>query len=609
MGRLLRVLTISLAGALMLAHGAAQAAAQRPPMVSGERISLDLKGVDIIDVLKLLSQKGGINFVAGRNVSGRVTIFAKDVEVWDAFQRIVEANDLAYEVNGDMVNVIAARDYELTYGRKFQEPTQTKVIPLQYAKVLQVATVLNQIKSTVGKVVADEASNTLIVSDLPERIDEIQVMLEELDRPTKTKVFTLDYADVEKLQDKILEMLTPVGIFSHDARTNKIIVTDLPEIVENVGEMLTAFDTPDPQVLIDARILSVQLTNDMSLGIDWQNVLSGIDAQARGNFRVLSDIIGESATQQGAAISVATTPETDTQIVIQALKTVGNTRTLSNPRIMVSNREEAKILIGTKQAVVSVTTTVPSTGTVVTSPEIQYVDVGTKLFVTPTVKTDGNVMLKVRPEVSTATIETFADNRIPIVTTTEAETNVLVQTGKTLIIGGLIDESDQKTKNMFPGIGELPIIGWPFRSTDDNFSKTELVVFLTPEVVRPDGSKKDLADFEREQQTSEEEIRRNPVPQAYGELVRDMLHEHIYNEFYETGLSMGTVELSFVIGNTGRLLSVEDISSPDGDSYVQAARIALAEAQPFPSFPPDALADEVRFRIAVDYEPQTASSP
>ncbi len=605
MGRLTRVLCLSLMVVVSIVSGSAAAAmSKRPPMVLGERISLDLKGVDIIDVLKLLSQKGGINFVAGRNVSGRVTIFAKDVEVWEAFERIVSANDLAYEVNGDMVNVIAARDYELSYGRKFQEPTETKVIPLKYAKVLQVATVLNQIKSTVGKVVADEASNTLIVSDLPDRIKDIEGMLKELDRETQTKVFEVDYSDVEKLQDKVLEMLTPIGVFSHDVRTNKILITDLPEVVSRVSEMLVAFDTPDPQVSIDARILSVQLSNDLSLGIDWQNVLSGIDAQSRTSFRVLSDIIGDTATQKGAALSLITSPVSDTTLVIEALRTKGDTRTLSNPRIMVSNNEEAKILVGTKQAVVSVTTTVPSTGTVVTSPEIQYVDVGTKLFVTPTVKTDGNVMLKVRPEVSTAVIETFADNRIPIVTTTEAETNVLIQTGKTLIIGGLISESKSKTRTMFPGLGEIPIIGWPFRGVSDTFAKTELVVFLTPDVIEPNGDVRTMADFDREQMSTEEEIHRNPVPASYGELIRDVLQEHIYTEFYETGLGMGAVDLSFVIGSNGKLLSVDDISSPDGDSYVQAARIALAEAQPFPSFPQDALAKEVRFRIAVDYEPQ-----
>ena len=143
------------------------------PLRTGQRISLDLKGVDILDVLKLLSQKSGLNFIAGRNVSGRVTIFVNDVDVWEAFELIIGANDLAYERRGDIVTVMMARDYELIYGEKFQERKQSLVVSLKYAKVAQVATVLNQIKSSVGRVVADEATNTLIVSDVPTQLEEM----------------------------------------------------------------------------------------------------------------------------------------------------------------------------------------------------------------------------------------------------------------------------------------------------------------------------------------------------------------------------------------------------------------------------------------------------
>ena len=111
---------------------------------TSQRISLDLKGVDILDVLKLFSQKSGLNFIAGRNVSGRVTIFVKDVEVWDAFDLIIGANDLAYEHHGDIVTVMMARDYELLFGEKFQERKSNLVHRLRYAKSAQVATVLNQ---------------------------------------------------------------------------------------------------------------------------------------------------------------------------------------------------------------------------------------------------------------------------------------------------------------------------------------------------------------------------------------------------------------------------------------------------------------------------------
>ncbi|MBI4004204.1 MAG: hypothetical protein HY353_04200, partial [Candidatus Omnitrophica bacterium] len=161
---------------------------------ASQRISLDLKGVDILDVLKLLSQKSGINFIAGRNVTGKVTIFANDVNVWEAFELIIGANDLAYERQGDLVTVMMARDYELLFGQKFQERTKSLTRTLQYAKVTQAATVLNQLKSSVGRVVADEGSNTLVVSDVPSRLAEMEALLKDLDRPTLTRIYNLNYA-------------------------------------------------------------------------------------------------------------------------------------------------------------------------------------------------------------------------------------------------------------------------------------------------------------------------------------------------------------------------------------------------------------------------------
>ena len=228
--------------------GAAQAQSQPPqassPLPASQRISLDLKGVDILDVLKLLSQKTGLNFVAGRNVSGRVTIFVNDVDVWDAFELIIGANDLAYERHGSIVTVMMARDYELIYGEKFQERKQSLVVPLKYAKVAQAATVLNQVKSSVGRVVADEGSNTLVVNDVPTTLAQMKELLKQLDRPTATRVYNLNYADAEKLKDKVQALLSPVGTFTFDARTNKAIVSDLPEILAKVDQVIRPSTSP-----------------------------------------------------------------------------------------------------------------------------------------------------------------------------------------------------------------------------------------------------------------------------------------------------------------------------------------------------------------------------
>ena len=568
------------------------------PLKTSQRISLDLKGVDILDVLKLLSQKSGLNFVAGRNVSGRVTIFVNNVDVWEAFELIVSANDLAYERHGDIVTVMMARDYELMFGQKFQERTQSAVHALRYAKVVQVATVLNQLKSAVGRVVSDETTNTLILTDVPDRLKEMEALLTQLDRPTETRVYTLNYTEAEKLKEKLQPLLSPVGTFTFDARTNKAVVSDLLEVLVKTDQVVRAFDLPDGQVLIEAKILKVELTDEMDVGIDWQQVLGGIDVSTRSNFRVLSDIVGGTAT--GGAIKLLT-GSGNTQIIIEALKKLTRIETLSNPRIMVSNNQEAKILVGTKEAVVTVTTTVPATGSTVSSPEIQYVDVGTKLYVTPNIKRDGFIQMKIRPEVSTSKVETFQTNRIPIVTSTEAETSVLVKSGVTLIIGGLIETKDSKSKNQVPMLGNIPFLGAVFRGSTDIKSKTELVVFLTPEIIMPDGTR--YAPPTADEQAADASGTPMPVPAAYRQAVRQRLQASLTKAFRAASLEKGSVIVTFVLRHDGQLLGEPEVTSPEGDRFILAAQKAVVEGQPFPSFPAGSQATEVRFRLAVEYVP------
>jgi len=602
--RLFGLVVFSCVSVILSAEVLAQApATSGAARQTGSRISLDLKGVDILDVLKLLSQKSGFNFVAGRNVSGKVTIFATDVDVWDAFELIIAANDLAYEQRGNIVTVMMARDYELLYGEKFQERTENLTIPLKYAKVAQVATVLNQLKSSIGRVVADEGSNTLVLSDIPGRLTQMQEILTQLDRPSETRVYTLSYTEAEKLKEKVQELLSPVGTFTFDARTNTAVVTDFPESLTKVDQLIEAFDVPDGEVLIEAKIVKVELTNEMDLGVDWQQVFAGIDAKTRMNFRVLSDIVGGTAT--GVALKYVMAPRGNTEAIIEALKKITKTETLANPRIMVSNNQEAKILVGTKEAVVTVTTTVPATGATVSAPSVQYVDVGTKLFVTPNIKRDGHIQLKVRPEVSTSKVEVFQSNRIPIVSTTEAETNVLVKSGTTLIIGGLIETKHDRSENRMPILGDIPILGLPFRGSTDIKKKTELVVFITPQIILPDGKSfvAPTGSEEPSEASLPEVVLQEPVPPAYRQAVRQQLQKYLVAQFHAHQLAAGSVVVSFVLSHDGEVVGEPKITSPQGEAFIEAAHTALEQAQPFPPFPEGAQASEVRFRLAAEYAP------
>ncbi len=609
-GSLIRVALCVTGGSSLWAQPQTPAGTQAPApdnLVAGQTITLDLKGVDILDVLKLLSKQSGLNFVAGHNVAGRVTIFAKEVDVWEAFERIVEANELAYERQGDLINVMTATDYEQLFGEKFNERRKKLVIPLKYAKANQMLIVLNQLKSSLGQVVVDETTNTVVIHEVPTRIDEMKKLVAQLDRPTQTRIYHLNYAEAEKLREKLQDFLTPgIGMMSFDPRTNKAVVTDLQDVLPKIDQIIHAFDEREGEVLIDSKLVKVELSNDESFGVDWQQVFAGVDTKTRTNFRVLSDIVDVASTATpgtGGALKYLSAPTGNTQVIVEALRKFGKVETVSNPRITVSNGQEAKILVGTKEAFVTVTTTIPTTGSVVSSPEVQFVDVGTKLFVTPFVKRDGHIQMKIRPEVSTAKIETFQSNRIPIVSTTEAETNVLVKSGTTLIIGGLIEKKVDHTQSQLPILGDIPVIGSVFRSRVESTKKSELVVFLTPQVISTNGERMTRFQTEQVVERIADPHEEEPIPKAYQAQLRQLLEQRLRERLKRLAAGSGTITVSLVLSANGQLVGRPQLSSPQGKMFTEIAQSAL-ESMTFPPFPEGTKATEVQFRFAVDYKQQ-----
>jgi Flp pilus assembly secretin CpaC len=176
----------------------------------------------------------------------------------------------------------------------------------------------------------------------------------------------------------------------------------------------------------------------------------------------------------------------------------------------------------------------------------------------------------------------------------------------TLIIGGLIDSKDTRTESGLPVLSDIPVLGRAFRGSASTKTKTELVVFLTPQIIMADGSH--FAFPEKPSRVADqalpEVILRDPVPGAYRQTVRRHLEEHLASKFRMDQLPLGSVVVSFVLGRDGRLAGDPDVASPEGEAFVRAATAALLQAQPFPSFPSEAEAERVRFRLAVEYTPQ-----
>jgi len=473
------------------AAGILQPGQEPSPLSQGQKkphtISLDIKGMDIVDVLKLISKEGDIDIIAGKNVAGKVSMFLKDVDVWDAFEIIVVANGLAYDKKGEIVNVMNARDYEVMHGKAFDDKKILKTYKLQYADAEKLSASLAQIKSPLGKVLVDEASNSLIVLDVPDAIADIERVIRETDtmtEPLQTKVFELNYAESGKITEKLQEILTKErGIIKTDERSNKLVVIDYPSKLSQIEQIIDAFDEKTRQVLIEAKIVQVTLSDAYKMGIDWKYIASqDVTLTAFDVSRALN-------TQGGQLVAGTATPVAteDYRLIFDMLKTFGDVKTLSTPRITATDGQEARILVGSKEVYVS-DTVVQGDTTQTIAENINFVDVGVKLYVTPTINNDGFIAMKIRPEVSSTDSEfTKQDGtKIPIVSTSEAETSVIIKDGVTIVMGGLM--KDERTKNVYklPLIGEVPFLGALFRRTEDTSTKTELVIFLTPHIISGD---------------------------------------------------------------------------------------------------------------------------
>lgn len=580
-------------------------------------ITLDIKGMDIVDVLKMFSARFDMNIVVGKNVTGRVTLFLKDVDVWDAFELVLSSNDLAYEKKGDIINVMTQRDYELEYGERYQDKKQAEIIRLKFAKAEDVARSLNLIKTTLGKVIVDDTSNTIALIDTPEKIADMQDFIARTDIPLETKIFDLNYATAEKLSPKLLEIVTKgLGTVRIDERTNKVVVTDYPDKLREIEKIIAAFDERTPQVLIDAQIIQITPSDLYQMGVDW-------------NFWIDKNFDLRAALPVGTAnrLFIGTTAAApagrgDFKSVIDLLRTIGDTKVLSSPRIMALNNQEAKIHVGTKDAYITSTTSQAGTGTAITSQSVNFVDVGIQLRVTPTINKDGFVTMKIKPEVSDASrTDITSENQItqvPIVSTSEAETTVAVKDGVTIIIGGLSKDKRDKTVKKIPFLGDIPFLGALFRSASDNLTKSDLIILLTPHIFTGEKSFTEVSQLKPQDGVVVNMVNGDIVneriltgvskPVISQPAARINYPELIINKIKNASLvnppkgEKGKVEISFILAKDGTLKGEPMVLSSSNPNLNNIAIESIKRVAPFAPFSDSSAQNELTFTTTLAYE-------
>ena len=451
-----------------------------------ETLSLDLRGIELTELFKVLSKKLNKNIIPSRNVVGRVNLFLNDVKYEDVLDIIMISQGLAYqEQTNNVIIVLTSSEYEALYGKKFDEKRKIHTLKLMNAQPKTVFSALSSLKSNVGEIIVDEVTGTLILIDIPEKLKVMEDALKTLDAPTITEAFELQYAKVEEIEDDISDLVTEgSGRVLIDERTNTVIVTDLPGNMSTIRRTISMLDQETRQVFIEAEIIEITLSDDFAYGIEWEKIMNNPSFWGTA---LTGSFAGSGLATSFARVTLGTLDEHGFAATLNFLNTLGDTKILSQPRISVTNNEEASIHVGRREAIVTGTTSQSGDSTIV-SDSVEFIDIGIKLTLVPTINRDGFVTLKIKPEISsvTETVTTGAEDEprsiIPIITTSEAETTVKIKDGVMIMIAGLKQNDTRTTTAGIPYLSKIPILGNIFSNRTSDKSQTEIIIFLTPHI-------------------------------------------------------------------------------------------------------------------------------
>jgi len=448
-------------------------------------ISLDLRGIDITEFFKVLSKNLDINIIPSKSVAGRINLFLNNINYEDALEVVILSQGLAYEKKGDnIMMVMTAAEYKTLYGEEFNDKKDFVTVKLESAQPKLVFNALGNLSSSVGKIIVDEATGTILLIDTPEKLELMLSVIRDLDAPVATEIFELQYAKAADVKANVTSLVTSgAGSVLTDERSNTLIVSDLPGNMNRIKQAIILLDQETKQIFLEVEILEITLEDQLQSGVNWNQIMSNnfYDWLLAGSFQ----------TALGATLVGTFTSRSPKGIDIEFLNTIANTRILSRPRLAVTNNEEATLLVGTREAYVTGTTSQSGDSTI-TSDTVEFVDVGVKLTVVPTINRDRFITMKIKPEISsvartlTTGDEDAPRSQIPIVTTSEAETTVKVKDGATIMIAGLRQNSDALDIDGLPYMSRIPFMDFFFTRRDHDKDQTEIIIFITPYIIRGD---------------------------------------------------------------------------------------------------------------------------
>jgi len=420
---------------------------ERPFRPENNPITIDFKGTDIQNVFRFLAEINDLNVVMGDDVSGTVTLRLKDVPWKQVMDIVLRTHQLGMERQGNVVR-IAPMEVFLREEEARQEKARREA----------------------------ESRKT-----------------QEAVRPTVIKILKVNFADIDNVADKIEStILSDRGTIETDPRTNSIIINDLPERIERAEALLGELDEPVRQVMIEAKIVKIHKTSIKALGVQWGGAFAsrtgdryyGIYGNSNGRDDVGLPTPRDSsfyavnlpvmAATSGIGMVFGKIDKFALNVKLSAMQSRGSAQILSNPKVLALNQQQAEIRQGQE---IPYQTSSDNTG-----PTTEFKNADLSLQVTPTITNNNMISMKV-----TVTKDSKGENTPdagPVINTQRIDTSLLLKDGETAVIGGILESNQIELNRSVPFFGRIPILGFLFNHNSSDGEQTELMIFISPRIVK-----------------------------------------------------------------------------------------------------------------------------
>jgi len=444
---------------------------------------VEAKNTDVREVMEMIAIESGMNIVVDDDVHAKVTIFLKDVEAREALRIITEANNLAYHEESGMVYVMKAKEFERRYGSVFGGNFEKRTIKLSYAKGEDILEVLKKIKSPSGIVKFDKQDSSLLLTDVPASIERMESVIKELDISIEKHIFAIKYASLEEIAQEIRDVMTPdVGRLEFNQSSQEIVVYDTNVKIDEIDRMIKRLDYDKKKYSLDAKILQVILNDEHLEGIDWEAIVSDFKTVDFLGFDEDSEVIVNKKV-----LSLGTVNDEDYKVLLDALDTVGIVNNIGEIKSLLVPHKSTEIVIKPKEALLDNGNRI----------DLDLISSKKKLgiFISLSNSDENLLMLKINPKIIPVSEVISEQGDMDDASSPTSQNDfddygkgltlalMNVKKGSTVVLGSLFKEVTVERIRKVPILGNIPLLGFVFRNQGKTQRPSEIIVFLTPQVI------------------------------------------------------------------------------------------------------------------------------